>query len=244
MDEGAVRREGNKLSIPIAIVIAGVLIASAIYLVNRDTSPQTPSDNNTASSEEEINLAPITADDHLLGNPNAKIVIVEFSDTECPFCKEFHNTMHNIIDEYGRDGRVAWVYRHFPIPQLHSKAPKQAEATECAAELGGNTGFWSYIDRLFEITPSNNGLDMALLPTIAEEVGLDRTNFENCLNSGKYTEAIAAEFNAAVEAGATGTPYSVMIIDGELIPIPGAQSYATLRSAIESALANETNHNQ
>ncbi|HEX9608922.1 MAG TPA: thioredoxin domain-containing protein [Candidatus Paceibacterota bacterium] len=227
---------GNKLSIPIAIIIAGALIAGAIYLVNRDVSPRSGTGNPAAETDAEIDLAPVTANDHILGNPDAKIVIVEFSDTECPFCKQFHETMHRIIDEYGRDGRVAWVYRHFPIPQLHSKAPKQAEATECAAELGGNTVFWKYIDRVFEITPSNNGLDMALLPVIAEEVGLDRTAFETCLNSGKHTGAVAAQFDAAIAAGASGTPYSIMIVDGELIPIPGAQPYATVRSAIEAAL--------
>lgn len=234
MEEGATK-EGNRISIPVAIVIAGVLIAGAIYFVNRDTTANPPA-NNTGQKED-VDLDPVTSNDHLLGNPNAKVVIVEYSDTECPFCKEYHNTMHRIIDEYGRDGRVAWVYRHFPIAQLHSKAAKQAEATECAAELGGNTGFWNYIDRLFEITPSNNGLDMNLLPVIAEDVGLNRTKFETCLNSGKYTEAIQEQFNSAVRAGARGTPHSIMIIGDELVSIPGAQPYASLRSAIEAALS-------
>ncbi|OGI95322.1 hypothetical protein A2917_02025 [Candidatus Nomurabacteria bacterium RIFCSPLOWO2_01_FULL_42_17] len=106
-------------------------------------------------------IRPITSDDHILGNANARIVIVEYSDLECPFCKVFHNTMHQVVEKSG--GNVAWVYRHYPIPQLHSKAFHEAEATECAWEQKGNDGFWKYIDKLFEITPSNNGLPVERL---------------------------------------------------------------------------------
>ena len=87
-------------------------------------------------------------DDHIIGDKNAKVVIVEYSDTECPFCKVFHETLHQVVSEYdGKD--VAWVFRHWPIPQLHPKAPKEAEALECAAELGGNDMFWKYTHKLF-----------------------------------------------------------------------------------------------
>ena len=135
-----------------------------------------------------IVLAPVTQDDHVKGDRDAKISIVEFSDTECPFCKRFHPTMQKVVEEY--DGQVNWVYRHFPLTSIHPKSPKEAEATECAAELGGNDGFWSYVDRLFEITPSNNGLDLSKLPEIAEEVGLNKTEFEECLDSGKYAQKV------------------------------------------------------
>lgn len=224
----------NKLTIPLAIVIAGALIAGALYFVNRDTSPSPAAQNENNG---QIDLKPVNEDDHILGNPNAEIVIVEFSDTECPFCKDFHNTMHRIIDEYGPDGQVAWVYRHFPIAQLHPKAPKQAEALECAAELGGNSGFWDYTDRLYEITPSNNGLDMNLLPVIAEEVGLDRTQFENCVNSERHAETVQADFDDAVASGGRGTPHSLLVTAGQIVEIPGAQPYASLRSAIDSILS-------
>ena len=102
-------------------------------------------------------MRPISPDDHILGNVNAKIIIVEYSDLECPFCKMFHNTMHQVVEK--SNGNVAWVYRHYPILQLHPKAFHEAEATECAWEQGGNSAFWKYTDKLFEITPSNNGLD-------------------------------------------------------------------------------------
>ena len=98
--------------------------------------------------------------------------VVEFSDLECPFCKRFHATMQQTVAAYG--GQVAWVYRHFPIDQLHSKAPKEAEATECAAELGGNDKFWAYTNRLMEVTPANNGLILPNLPRLQYSSGLMR----------------------------------------------------------------------
>lgn len=106
---------------------------------------------------------PVTPNEHIKGNPNAEVFVIEYSDPECPFCKRFHETMKSVMQEYGDTGKVAWVYRHFPLDALHTKARKEAEAFECAAELGGNVKFWEYADKLFEITPSNDGLDPKLL---------------------------------------------------------------------------------
>jgi len=106
-------------------------------------------------------LRPVSSDDHILGNIDAKIIIVEYSDLECPFCKVFHNTMHQVVEK--NNPNVAWVFRHYPIPQLHPKAFHEAEATECAWEQGGNKVFWKYMDKLFEVTPSNNGLEESML---------------------------------------------------------------------------------
>ncbi|MEX0917128.1 MAG: thioredoxin domain-containing protein [Candidatus Paceibacterota bacterium] len=224
--------ENNKLAIPIAIVIAGLLIGGAIYLVNKG-STNTPGTNN---QEKEITVAPVTTDDHILGNPDADVVIIEYSDTECPFCKDFHSVMHQVIDEYGKDGKVAWVYRHFPLASIHPKAPREAEATECAAELGGNDGFWAYIDRLFEVTPGNNGLDLSELPVIAEEVGLDRAAFESCLESGRYEDKVQASYQEALDAGGRGTPYNILLVGDQKIPFEGGQSLAGMRAVIETAL--------
>ncbi len=105
----------------------------------------------------DIKMKPISADDHILGNIGAKIVILEYSDLECPYCKVFHKTMHQVIES---NPDIAWVYRHYPIPQLHPKAFHEAEASECAWEQGGNDAYWKYMDKIFEITPSNNGLDV------------------------------------------------------------------------------------
>jgi protein-disulfide isomerase len=225
----------QKLAVPISIVIAGALIAAALYFVNGNSAPALPADQGGGVPTKDIRG--VQKDDHILGNPNAGIVFVEYSDTECPFCKQFHSTMHQVIDEYGSDGDVAWVYRHFPLAQLHPKAAKEAEALECAAELSGNDGFWKYTDRLYEITPSNNGLDLAQLPEIAEEVGLDRAKFVTCLDSGKYAKKIQNDFDEVTAAGGRGTPHSIVLIDGEQISVEGAQPFEVLKGMIEAVLA-------
>lgn len=227
---------------PAAIILAGVLISGAIiYSLNKKSTPR--AENESASLAQNIqsapsidNVRPVSTDrDHILGNPAAPIKIVEYSDTECPFCKNFHETMHQIIQEY--DGRVVWIYRHFPIHQIHPKAILEAEATECAAELGGNTAFWAYLNRIFEITPSNNGLDVALLPEIAEFVGIDRTAFEECLESRKHAQRVADDYNNAIESGGRGTPYSIVITsDGRKIPIPGALQVSSIKSILDNLL--------
>lgn len=186
------------------------------------------------SAAGEIQLAEITDDDWIKGDPNAKISIVEFSDTECPFCKRVHPTLQQIVEDY--DGEVNWVYRHFPLTSIHPKAPKEAEATECAGELGGNDGFWAYLDRLFEVTPSNNGLDASQLPQIAEDVGLNVAKFQECLDSGKYASVVQDELAQATAAGGTGTPYSVIVSGDQKVPISGAVPYAQFQSVIDSLL--------
>jgi protein-disulfide isomerase len=186
-------------------------------------------------------VKPVGPKDHIQGNLTAPVKIIEFSDFECPFCKQFHSTMRQLMDEYGKDGKVAWVYRHFPLDELHSKARKEAQASECANELGGNQGFWAYTNRLFEIAPSNNQLDLTLLPQIAQELGLNRAAFETCLagdaRGGKYADHIQSDYQDASAAGGNGTPYTIVIgPDGKLFPISGAQPYAALKAIIGAAL--------
>ena len=198
---------------------------------------------NTAAQPNQASAAPDAADfiqpvtqrDHIRGNPDAPVKIVEFADTECPLCKRFHPTLQRIVAEY--PGKVAWVFRHFPLDNIHPKARKEAEATECANELGGNKKFWAYVDRLYEITPSNNQLDPAELPRIAEYVGLNRAKFEQCLQSGKYAQRVAEDLADALAAGAQGTPYTVVVApNGRKFAILGAQPYASVKLVVEIAL--------
>lgn len=223
----------GKYLVPLAVVVAGGLIAVAIYFGGSTSSPQAAGDNNNANTE--IEIASVTEQDHIVGSRNATLVIVEYSDTECPFCKVFHNTMKEVTNSYG--GRVAWVYRHFPIPQLHARASKEAEATECAAERGGNPAFWSYLDKIFETTNSNDSLDPAELPKIAVNIGLDVNAFNTCLSSNRYSKFITASIEAAVKAGARGTPYSVILSkDGKQTIINGAEPLEMIKSKIDALL--------
>lgn len=220
--------ESNKFLVPLAIVVAGALVAGSIYFGGSTPRP----DSGQAVNTDNIEIAPVSDEDHILGDINAEIVIIEYSDFECPWCNVFHATMKTILSDY--NGRVTWVYRHVPF---HSKASKEAEASECAAELGGNSAFWKFADRIFEVTPSNDGLDPAELPKIAGTIGLDVTAFNTCLSSGRYTEMVKKSLNDAVKAGVTGTPYSVIFSkDDKQTPINGAQSLDKVKAKIDALL--------
>jgi len=189
------------------------------------TAPPTPTN---------IQVAAVTEDDWYKGAKDASITIVEYSDTECPFCKRFHDTMNQVIENYGDS--VKWVYRHAPLDSLHRKARREAMALECAGDLAGNDGFWKYADTLFARTPSNDGLADSELFTIAKDVGLNEGKFTDCLESEKFAADVQADLDDAQKAGLRGTPYSVLMVADQKIPISGAQPYAQVEQLIQSVL--------
>ncbi len=234
------KKVSKGLNVPTAILLAGALIAGSYYFVNR-SHVTTPNRDNTATVLDGQNLKtpvdPVTKEDHLLGNPQAKIVLIEYSDLECPYCKVFHKTMKKVMEDYAKDGTVAWVYRHFPLDTLHSKARKEAEAAECAAELGGNTAFWDFIDSVYDITPSNNNLDASQLGTVAVKIGLEKSEFQSCLDSGKHADKVEADYQSGLKAGTIGTPNTFLISTGnDIIPIEGAESYSAIKGLINTIL--------
>lgn len=219
MDNGATTESGVKkrdVLLPTSIVIAGVLVAgSVIWSVGKNAETPTPTAGlNIPTSANVAAMRAVDGSDHVRGSRDAKVVIVEYSDFECPYCKRFHDTMKEVLTAYGDD--VAWAYRQYPIAGLHSKAVKESEASECAAELGGADVFWKFADRIFEVTPSNDGLDLATLPTIAEYAGVARSAFDSCLASGKYTGAVLASVAEVEDIGVRGTPYAVLVSKGEV----------------------------
>ncbi|MEN9390324.1 MAG: hypothetical protein RLZZ283_424 [Candidatus Parcubacteria bacterium] len=221
----------NNFSIPLAIVVAGALIAVAIYFVGQSPAAGTPTDTS-------VEVPPVTSADHRLGSPDAPVTIIEYSDLDCPFCKQYHATMKEIMNEYGTTGQVAWVYRNFPLAQLHPNAPKLAEASECVAELAGNEAYWKFLDVLFTYAPLNEKTDMTRIADYAGEAGVtDIAAFKTCYDSGRMSEKIQKEFNDAVASGGQGTPHNILITkSGKTIPIAGAQPYATVKSIIDAAL--------
>ncbi|HLE65976.1 MAG TPA: thioredoxin domain-containing protein [Burkholderiales bacterium] len=176
------------------------------------------------------------ARDHILGNPEAPVTLIEYSDFECPFCKRFHVTVKKLVEESG--GQVRWVYRQFPLEELHPvKARRESVASECAAELGGNEAFWKFADRFYELTPSNNRTDVdAVLPRIAREIGLDEAKFASCVASGRHDRRVQEDYENATATGGRGTPWSIVVSKrGKTYPLSGAQPYAAARELVERA---------
>jgi len=124
-----------------------------------------------------------------------------------------------------------------PLSQIHKKAATEAEAAECAAELGGNAAYWKYTDGVFAITPGSDGLDLNQLPVIAKNIGLDVTQFNVCLASNKYAPRVKASYDGAVAAGAQGTPHVVITTKGGAsLTLEGGQPYSSMRAAIDQML--------
>jgi protein-disulfide isomerase len=174
---------------------------------------------------------PIGDDDHVRGNPDAEIVLIEYSDFQCPYCETFHATMQQVMDEYG--DRVAWVYRHFPLISIHPNAQKAAEASECVAELGGNKAFWEYTDILF----GGSVLDEASLTSAAGQIGVNQSGFSDCLSSGKYAQKVNDGLVSGQKAGVTGTPGTIILTkDGRTQLIPGALPFVQVKTVIDGLL--------
>ena len=226
----------------LAIVIAGIAIAGAIVYMKMPSNNQTLSTlaQSAAAGASIQNLPPVTSADHIQGSIDAPIIIVEYADTNCPYCQQFQKTLQQIMSVYGPTGtnQVAWVYRHFAF---HPGSSKEAQATECAAELGGNTAFWKYLDLLFSKKDFNQvpyvGLDPGQLPVLAAQIGLNQQDFTTCLESDKYATKVTQEYNDAIASGAEGTPFAVLVTATAKIPITtGAVPYANLKAAIDTLL--------
>ncbi len=178
--------------------------------------------------------------DHIYGNPDAEISLIEYSDFECPFCKRFHQTPKQVVDNYG--GKVNWVYRHFPLSIHNPGAQKQAEASECAGELGGNDAFWKYANALYLRTKSNgNGFPINKLVPLAKEMGLNEAEFQTCLQSERYSQRVQEDLAEGSRAGITGTPGSILLHNrtGEIKVLKGAVSTKVINATVARMLRQQ-----
>ncbi len=170
-------------------------------------------------------LAPVTEDDHIIGNLNkAKVVLVEYSDFECPFCSRHHPTMQNLVEKYGDD--IAWVYRHFPL-SFHPEALPAALASECAAEQGG---FEEFMNAMFD---NQDKLGDDFYVEVADGIGLDVSDFTECYESDAYADAVDEDLASGKAAGVSGTPAT--FVNGVLIS--GAVDQGAFEDLIDEMLA-------
>jgi len=218
----------SSFTIPIAIVLGGIVVAGAVYFSMRQSSTSSSTGNPAL-------VRPISSSDHILGNPAAPVIIVEYSDFDCDYCKGFHETLHQIIASEGADGKVAWVFREFPLIEIHPNAFSHARAAECAAQVAGNDAFWKFTNELFANQPN----DPANYGTLASSAGISDDAFAICVSTASPT--IDAHINAdrqnAFDIGAQGTPYSLILVNGRApVVMDGAYPYDAVKKLIEQTL--------
>lgn len=187
----------------------------------------------TGPTEDQLAALPgLTDDDHIRGNKDAEIVLIEYTDFECPFCAQFHPTTAQILEDYG--DKVALVYRNYPL-EFHPNAQKAGEAGECVAKLGGDDAYWKYADAIFAKNDELGGkISPEAITEAAQTAGVNMTNFQTCLDSGEMAQVVKDDMAEGAAAGVQGTPGTFIVTkDGAQELIPGAYPLAQVKTIID-----------
>ena len=191
--------------------------------------PAAPEEKLTA--DQAAKLPKVTDADHIQGDKNADVLLIEYSDLQCPFCGSFQPTAEKIYSEY--KGKVALVYRHFPLDTIHPKARPAAVASECVASLGGNKSFWEFIGKIF--ADQTGALDK--LSDIAKQVGVNTADLDKCIAEKKMDSKVEEQYQGGSAAGVNGTPASFLVNKkGEVWLISGALPFEQMKAKVDEAL--------
>jgi len=223
----------------IATGVLAVLLVISIFTGGFGRSNNVANNDNAGSNDNiptgiaNVNAEEYVDDDPSLGNENAPVTIVEFSDFQCPYCARFRQqTFDQIKTQYIDTGKVRFVYRDFPLSSIHPMAQKAAEAAECADE---QDKFWEYHDGIFANQAS---LSIDNLKKWAKELGLNENKFNSCLDSGKYVDEVKKDMNDGANLGVRGTPYFMIgntALEGAY-PFDDPNAPDDFKRAIESQL--------
>jgi protein-disulfide isomerase len=240
--------KSSKLSIPVAIVVVGILIAGAIYF----SSTTKPATKDTGIPVTTTTLMPVGAEDEKLGNSKAKVTLIMYEDFQCIFCGAIAGSQPNLIqslkqrdpswtpfmpevvNNYVKNGNVQLVYRDWAF--LGPESVRAAEAARCA---GDQDKFWEYHDYLFAHQGEENkgNFSDSNLKSFAKNLGLNTTIFNQCFDGSKYAQAVADSKDEGTTAGVTGTPKGFILRDGKIAStIDGAESLITVKQKIDAAL--------
>ncbi len=226
MSEESSPKKKFELSPSISILVAGVLIAGSIVFVNL-YKPAPVVGNNALPTN--VAVTPPSASDHIVGSPKAPIVLVEYSDFQCPYCAMVYPTLKRLVAE--SNGEIAWIHRNFPLTSIHPQANPSALAAECITEQLGNEGFWKFADAIYK---DQSKMSPAHYTQLAAQFGANSVTFASCVASKKYQGKIDTETLEAQKNGATGTPFTVIVGNGLQVPISGALPYEQFVAVIKA----------
>ena len=182
--------------------------------------------------------------DFIYGKPDAVISIIEYSDFECPFCKQFGDIPNKVVDSM--PDQVNLVWRNFPLSFHDPMATKEAIAAICASQQGGNAAFWKYANGIFQNTRSNaqgmpsvNGADPIL--ALAKEQGLNADKFSTCMQSEAVAKQVSADLEDGMNAGISGTPGVILVNHktGTFNVLAGAVPEDVLKQEVKNLLNNK-----
>lgn len=217
-----------ELSPSVSIIIAGVIIAGAIVFVNmRPAVPAVAAGSDAPTTQ--TNVRAPSAQDHIVGSLTAPVVLIEYSDFQCPYCNLVMPTLKRLVEE--SNGGVAWVYRHLPLESIHPNAKPAAVASECVAEQLGNDGFWKFADGVFS---NQSKMSASYYAQLAVQLGADKAKFDACVSSGKFAGRVDADAQEAANNGGQGTPYTILYDKKGQVGVSGALPYETFAAVIKA----------
>jgi protein-disulfide isomerase len=222
------------LTMPIAIVMAGAIIGMAILVTKTPANIDAAAvPAGTANADA---VRPPSTKDHIIGDPNAPVVIVEYADFQCPYCSVIYPTLKRIVAESG--GAVAWVFRNFPLESIHPEARPSAMAAECINDQLGNDAYWKFMEDAFE---NQQSLGSAWYVTEAGQLGADLTQFNACVTGRQFDARIDMDTAEAIQSGGNGTPFTIVLgKDGSAIPFSGALPYSQIKALVNSILGKQS----
>ncbi|MEZ0208630.1 MAG: DsbA family protein [Candidatus Paceibacterota bacterium] len=224
------------LTTPLAIIIASVILGGSHIIYGALAQ------GNATSASVLFAGKPVDASDYVEGNEKSKVTIVEYSDPECPFCVTLYPTLKQIRDEY--KDKISFVYRHFPLTQIHPHAFDESKAIACAGILGGKDMYYEYMDALYNYKSAQQTTQLPVTgkTDLALNVGLDKVAFENCLANPTTGAIIDAATNDGVQAGVQGTPSTFILLKTKkgyetITMVDGARPYEYVKAAVDEALS-------
>lgn len=253
-----------KNQIAVAILGAAIIISLGIIsyaLINKGNSgTKSTALDSIMNVDKYFQGLDFKENEYILGNKKNDITLVVYSDFECPFCKMLQeDTIQKLQQEYSLDSKdhtkakIGIVYRHF-AQSYHDKAPTEINASLCTRELYGQNAYINFINRIYNITPANNGLDLSILPDIAKfavdeaknnnqfiKKDFDKDELINCFNNNTYNDEFLADGEDAIKAGLEGTPYTLILYrdnSGQLIvqKVSGARDISYFKAIIDKLL--------
>ncbi len=220
----------RKYLIPGSVLFAGIVIAISVFVLRSNYFEQ-------KAPWEDVPPRPVTVADIIIGSPEARVMMVTYSDADCTVCKEFHQTLMQIGTEYAPNKDFAWVYRHLPIVSVNSFSRTHAEASLCVKAVAGDAIAIRFLDEIRARAPGSNEFDPKNYPSIFSLLNLPQEEVQRCITSGTFRTQVQGDAEYAISKGAYGAPFSVLVTNKEVRYISGAMPYEELNKIVREALA-------